>query len=307
MVVDINLTPTASHIQIERAQKAVDGTSELGKPLPARTWGTATECVAGAILVHGLGAHSGWFEALGRRLRIRRIYSIAYDQVGFGKRKDEEFTSYNQWLDDLETAFAYARNTIGDKPLYIMGNSMGAVISVRALSDRRVDPTGLVMFSPGFDGHPEVFTMPFRIKALWQALTAPESEVILPYSPELVTRDLGVRNWILNDPERRFTVPARMLLELLKITNDLGKRSKQIICPVVMFSAGIEKIVNPRASEKLFGGLTCVKDQHVYKEAWHDLMFDPVIDEMSDHLAAWISQTSKTNSKKVKANFRNSV
>jgi len=64
-----------------------------------------TECVAGAILVHGLGAHSGWFEALGRRLRIRRIYSIAYDQVGFGKRKDEDFISYNQWLEDLETAF----------------------------------------------------------------------------------------------------------------------------------------------------------------------------------------------------------
>jgi alpha-beta hydrolase superfamily lysophospholipase len=163
------------------------------------------------------------------------------------------------------------------------------------------------MFSPGFDGHPEIFTLPFRVKALWQAMTAPESEVILPYSPELVTRDLGVRNWILNDPERRFTVPARMLLELLKITNDLSKRSKQIICPVVMFSAGIEKIVNPRASEKLFAGLTCVKDQHVYKEAWHDLMFDPVIDEMSDHLAAWISQTSKTKSKKVKADFRNSV
>jgi alpha-beta hydrolase superfamily lysophospholipase len=308
MVVDINLTPTASHIQIARTLgSAESGSPELAKPLPARTWGTATECAAGAILVHGLGAHSGWFEALGRRLRIRRIYSIAYDQVGFGKRKEESFTSYTQWLEDLETAYNYARETIGDKPLFIMGNSMGAVVSVRALSDHRVEPAGLVMFSPGFDGHPDIFTLPFRIKALWQAFTDPESEVILPYSPELVTRDLNVRNWILNDPERRFTVPARMLLELLKVTNDLGKRSRQINCPVLMLNAGIEKIVNPRTSEKLFNGLTCDKEKYLYAEAWHDLMFDPIIDEMCDQLTKWIAQTSKVSTKKFQANFRNSV
>ncbi len=308
MVVDINLTPTASHIEIARAQtNTAAGSPELAKALPARTWGTATECAAGAILVHGLGAHSGWFEALGRRLRIRRIYSIAYDQVGFGRRKEETFNSYTQWLDDLETAYAYARSTIGDKPLYIMGNSMGAVVSVRAISDQRVEPTGLVMFSPGFDGHPEAFTLPFRVKALWQAFTNPDSEVVLPYSPELVTRDLNVRKWILNDPERRFTVPARMLLELLKITNDINKRSRQITCPVLMLNAGNEKIVNPRASEKLFSQLTCVKEKHIYQDAWHDLMFDPIIDEMSDQLARWIAQTSKSNGKRVKADFRNSV
>jgi acylglycerol lipase len=306
MVVDINLTPTASHILIDRTEHAASGNSALAKPLPARTWGTPTECVAAAVLVHGLGAHSGWFEALGRRLRIRRIYSIAYDQVGFGKRKDEEFYSYNQWLTDLEIAFNYARNTVGDKPLYIMGNSMGAVVSARALSDHLIDPSGLVMFSPGFDGHPDVFTLPFRVKALWQAFREPESDVILPYAPELVTRDLAVRKWILNDPERRFTVPAKMLLELLKVTNDINKRAKQIVCPVMMFNAGMERIVNPRASEKFFNNLRSAKERQVYQEAWHDLMFDPIIDDMSDHLVKWISQTSKS-AKKVKADFRNSV
>lgn len=304
MVVDINLTPTASHIQIDRTEVAGDGSFQAAKPLPARTWGTPGDCVAGALLVHGIGAHSGWFEALGRRLRIRRIYSIAYDQVGFGRRRDESFYSYNQWLDDLETAFKHARKTIGDKPLFIMGNSMGAVVSLRALADHRVDPTGFAMFSPGFDGHPDAFTLPFRIKALWLALTEPETEVALPYAPELVTRDMSCRNWILNDPERRFTVPARMLLELLKITSDLTKRAKNINCPVLMFNSGVEKIVNPHASAKLFAKLKCAKEQHLYKDAWHDLMFDPVIDEMSDQLAAWVAQTSKISPKKVQIDFR---
>jgi len=71
--------------------------------------------MAGALLVHGLGAHSGWFEALDGALKVRRIYTVAYDQVGFGRRRQQVFTSYNQWLDDINTAFDFVRATIGEK------------------------------------------------------------------------------------------------------------------------------------------------------------------------------------------------
>ncbi|HEY9677587.1 MAG TPA: alpha/beta fold hydrolase [Drouetiella sp.] len=307
MVVDINLTPTASHIQIPRTGSTASDDSELAKPLPARTWGTPQDCMAGAVLVHGLGAHSGWFEALGRRLRIRRIYSVSYDQVGFGKRKEENFHSYHQWLNDLKLAYDFARETIGDKPIYIMGNSMGAVVSTRALGDHIVKPHGFVMFSPGFDGHPDIFTLPFRVRSLWHALTAPDTDIVLPYAPELVTRDVNVRNWILSDPERRFTVPARMLLELLKITTGLDGRARKINCPVLMLTAGMERIVNPAASERVFNALSCTKEKFLYKDAWHDLMFDPVIDELSDQVTKWVVQTSKNSGYKIGSDTRSTT
>ena len=63
MTTDINLTPTASLIQIAKSDE-----SGSCPPITGRTWGTASECRAAALLIHGLGAHSAWFEALGRRL-----------------------------------------------------------------------------------------------------------------------------------------------------------------------------------------------------------------------------------------------
>jgi alpha-beta hydrolase superfamily lysophospholipase len=288
MVVDINLTPTASHVDIVRTWKAAEtGAEELDKSLPARTWGTSSECLAGALLVHGLGAHSGWFEGFGRRLKIRRIYT-----VGFGRRRQQLFTSYDQWLDDLNTAFDFVRATIGEKPLYIMGNSMGAAVALRAVSNGDISPTGLVLLSPGFDGHPSAFTMPFKVRALWQALTTPDVEIELPYTTDLVTRDLSVRQWIKNDPERRFSVPARMLLELLKLSSDLASRSRKVQCPVFMLNAGMDKIVNTSVSDKLFNGLLCPKKRKTFPDAWHDLMFDPVIDEMTNEIVSWIKETN---------------
>src|SRR3990167_7701064 len=81
---EINLTPTGTLFEIGPANE----------PITGRTWGTCSECRALGLLVHGLGAHSGWFEAMGRRLKVRRIYAMAYDQIGFGKRQDQPFFSY---------------------------------------------------------------------------------------------------------------------------------------------------------------------------------------------------------------------
>jgi alpha-beta hydrolase superfamily lysophospholipase len=294
MVVDINLTPTASLVDIVRTWKAADsGAGELARSLPGRTWGTSSECVAGALLVHGLGAHSGWFEGFGRRLKIRRIYTVAYDQVGFGRRRQQVFTSYDQWLDDINTAFDFVRATIGEKPLYVMGNSMGAAVALRAVSNGDISPKGLVLMSPGLDGHPSSFTLPFRVRALWQAFSAPDTEINLPYTVDLVTRDQSVRQWIKNDAERRFSIPARMLLELLKLTSDLASRSRVIKCPVFMVNAGVDKIVSNTSANKLFNGLTCPKQSKTFPEAWHDLMFDPVIDELTSEVVSWIKETNK--------------
>src|SRR5580692_6317226 len=152
MDAEINLTPTASLLDIEPLAQS-KGEEADHQPISARTWGLASDCTAGVLLVHGLGAHSGWFEAFGRRLKVNRFFVLAYDQLGFGKRHHEKFLSYEQWLDDLAAVFDYQRSLIGDKPLYICANSMGAAITLKAVSSQLVDPTGIALFSPALEAN----------------------------------------------------------------------------------------------------------------------------------------------------------
>lgn len=289
MTTEINLTPTASLTEIARSDDPVSGAARA--PITARTWGTNSECRAGVLMVHGLGGHSGWFEAMGRRMKVRRIFALAHDHAGFGKRRKETFLSFNQWLDDTQIAYDYVREKVGDKPIYVMGNSMGALVALKLAS--RIKPDGMVLFSPGFDGHPQTFDWLYRIRAVWTAMVAPETELPLPYTSELISRESNVRKWLDSDVEHRTKLPAKMLFELLMLSQDVQNRVKSAPCPVLMLTAGHEKIVNNKVNEAVFERLHAPsKQKHLYPEAWHDLMFDPVLDDVIERVSGWITETS---------------
>ncbi len=296
MTQDIKLTPTCSFVDIvPRSQPLTQGENHLIK---ARTWGSSADCRAAVLLVHGLGAHSGWFEALARRLKVKRIFALAYDQVGFGKRSDQVLMMKQQWLDDIKEAYDHLRNTVGDKPIFIMGNSMGALLALKASGKLAQSvseaPAGLVLFSPGFDGHPETFRFSYRAKAIYKALFDPDAELALPYTFDDITREETVRNWLANDPDQRTVLPARMLLELLKLSQEVKTSVKKVNCPVLMLTAGQEKIVDNQVNEQVFERLSAPKKtSHRFEAAWHDLMFDPLLDEVVEMVSTWMIEVAK--------------
>lgn len=289
MTLELDLNPTASLIEIPNPSG--DGLEQT-RMIPARTWGNAQDCIAGALLVHGLGAHSGWFEACGRQLKERRIFALSYDQVGFGKRRQEKFLGPEQWYGDLVTSFGYLQNVLGKKPIYVMGNSMGAAVALKVIGDSRVQPRGFIMFSPGFDGHPQTFTLGYRLGAITQALLHPNDEITLPYTVAMVTGTQSIRTYISCDPDRRFEPTGRMLLGVLKLSIAL-KRIAAVSCPIFLFSAGIDRIVDVKLGLKTYQRLKAPsKQQSHFPEAWHDLMFDPALEEVCKEIADWIASTA---------------
>lgn len=298
MAVDINLTPTGSLVEIVPQSGQSSQGHGNNQIITGRTWGTASECRSAALLVHGLGAHSGWFEALGRRLRVKQYFSLAYDQIGFGPRRHQDFFMKQQWLDDIKEAYQYLQDTVGDKPIFIMGNSMGALVAIKALAE--LNPAGLVMFSPGFDGHPETFRLTYRLRAIYKAFFDPDSELALPYGPNEITREPQIRQWIAADPDGRFNLSARMLLELLKLTSEVKTSMRKVPCPVMMFTSGQERIVNNQVNDLLFERIVAPrKDKHRFDEAFHDLMFDPVLDSLVDMLSTWMNEVARDKQKQL--------
>ena len=95
-------------------------------------------------MIHGLGAHSGWFEALASRLTSKDIFVLSFDLTGFGKQKDTPFHSYKQWLVNTQTAFIYIQSIMADKPVFLLGNSMGALVALQAVISQLVKPSGLI-------------------------------------------------------------------------------------------------------------------------------------------------------------------
>lgn len=277
MIDQLELTASCSIVEFPLANEI----------LKVRSWQSSTPGTRGvALLVHGLGAHSAWFEAAARQLAARGFLVYAYDQRGFGSRRDLNLNSYKEWIDDLALVVAYIDQLHPGKALYLMGNSMGALVVMAASSLVKVD--GIVIFSPGFDGHPETFTLAYKVKSIISALFSPKTNVELPYNTEVVSRDRGVRDWIDKDKDKRLSVPGAMLFQLLQLSNKVVAGLKRVQVPVLMITAGKERVVNNPLNEKLFARLEAPAKKHVrMHEAFHDLMFDPLVDEVADEIVGW--------------------
>lgn len=279
MTADINLTPTCSYFQI--------GSGDM--TLPARSWGAPSDCKAAALLVHGLGAHSGWFEAFARQLKVRRIYAVSFDLAGFGKRRDEKVTDASVWVDEVIFAYDHLRRQVGNKPIYLIGNSVGALLAIAACEFIR--PDGLILLSPGFQGFADTFTKAYQIGAIIKAYIVPDMEIALPYTPDMVSRDPSSVKFMDDDLMKRFRVPGKMLLELLHLSNRTVrwlKRLETFPSPVLMITAGQDQIVDNTVSETIFKRINAsYKQLHCFEYAWHDLMFDPVVDEVADWVIRW--------------------
>src|SRR5262249_55246280 len=113
----------------------------------------------------------------------------------------------------------------------------------------------------------------------------------LPYDQNLVTRDEPTRTWIAKDPEGRFRLPGKYLLELLKLSNATKNKAKSLKTPVFMLTAGHDKIVSSTVNQNFYNSLTSpTKQSRHFKEAWHDLMFDPQVDEVAEAVVHWMSE-----------------
>lgn len=282
----IDLEPSSREICIEVSD------DRFGNPrvIPAKTWGEAHSASGAFLLVHGLGAHSGWFQAFGERLAKRGLFALAYDQAGFGQRRKEPFTSKGQWSDDLRAAYAYLNQVAQGKPAYLLGNSMGGVVAFACLD--KVNPDGLVMCSPGFAGHRATFSLNYKLRAIFAAFARPDEDVMLPYTVYDITSRDEVREYLRDDPQRRSGISGKMASELLLLTLSTNFRAKHAACPVLLATAGRDKLVDNAVSERLFRRLKARSKHHIhYADAWHDLMFDPVLDSLVADICQWLEDT----------------
>ena len=160
--------PTTPRLEADRIV-AADGTA-----LPLRVWrppATAEEPPKAVILaLHGFNMYSGYFDAPAGWLAERGFLVYAYDQRGFGAHDHAGLWAGNEQLvADLQTAARLIARRHPDRPLYLLGDSMGGAVVTLAMT--RPDPppaAGAILVAPAVWARD---TMPFYQRwALWLAL-----------------------------------------------------------------------------------------------------------------------------------------
>ncbi|MES1991946.1 MAG: lysophospholipase [Pseudomonadota bacterium] len=124
-----------------------------GARLPLRIW-PAKDPHAIIIGLHGMNDYSNAFDMPGQWFANRGVTTLAYDQRGFGEAPGRGlWAGPARMADDLNTVIALARKKYPGLPVYVMGESMGGAVAMRAFTTPnppKVD--GLILAAPAVWG-----------------------------------------------------------------------------------------------------------------------------------------------------------
>lgn len=140
-----------------------------GGSLPLRAWLPAGEPKAVILALHGFNDYSLAFEEPARAWTASGLAVYAYDQRGFGATAYRGlWPGEERLVDDLRTAAALLTDRYPDKPLYILGESMGGAVVMSAAASGAPPPAhGLILVAPAVWGRQA--QGPVQSGALWLA------------------------------------------------------------------------------------------------------------------------------------------
>jgi alpha-beta hydrolase superfamily lysophospholipase len=128
-----------------------------GVDLYLRDWPLAPSAkrLGSALIIHGLGEHSGRYAHVAAALNKIGISARSYDHRGFGQSGGPQavLPHADVLLDDAKQIYEALAHEALDAcdaaPPFLIGHSMGGAIAARAATGGWIKPRGLVLSSPG--------------------------------------------------------------------------------------------------------------------------------------------------------------
>jgi len=118
--------------------------------LPYRLW-VPQQPRAAVLLLHGACDYSGAFDAICPEFARRNFAALAFDQRGFWQTATRgRWAGGKRMARDIRAAVKFLRLRLPERPIFVVGESMGGALAVRAGAHHCLDEaSGLVLVAPG--------------------------------------------------------------------------------------------------------------------------------------------------------------
>ncbi|HWH12209.1 MAG TPA: lysophospholipase [Solirubrobacteraceae bacterium] len=246
---------------------------------------------AGVVIAHGAGEHSGRYAAVAGRLVDAGYAVYALDHQGHGRSGGPRglIRRMDLALVDLHQLVAGATQKQGGRPPFLLGHSMGGTIATSYALRWPENLAGLILSSPLLS-LPQV-KPPLRVVVGLLTRVAPRLG-LSQVDPSLVSRDPEQVEAYEGDPlVLHGKLPARTVGELVRTTRGFAKQAGELGLPLLIMSAGADRIVAPAGAEMLYAGAgSDDKTLNVYPDLYHEIFneTEPDRTRVIDEMIAWL-------------------
>lgn len=248
------------------------------------------------LCIHGLGLYSGSYANFGKRLARLGISVYAIDVRGFGswmRKGGKDQVDFDGCLNDVKTTLLAIRTANPKLPIFLLGESMGGAIALRATSLYPDLINGLISAVPSGDRFKQKKT---DLKVAFQYLKGANKQFDVGSSiVDQATANPKLRKDWADNPLDRMDLSPKELMQFQAFMNDNHDCAKKITSvPVLMVQGNNDKLVKPEGTWDLFNEIEseqksflAVPSEHLIYEEQQDKerIYDHRIDQMT---AAWI-------------------
>jgi acylglycerol lipase len=266
-----------------------------GAMLFTRRWIPDPPLRGAVCLVHGFGEHAGRYEPVGARLAAAGYAVNAFDLRGHGRsagrRGDTRFAAT---MGDLDAMLGEARAAAGpDLPVFLYGHSLGGLIVLHYLLDRRPAISGAVVSAPVL--HTAVAEQRLKV---WLSMTLgrvlPWLSIPAGLDDSGLTRDADVLAAYRADPLVHHKASLGFARDVLLAADRVLAGAASIGVPLYLVHGKKDPVNYVTGSEAV---AACLGDRCtlvVHDEALHEPHHDPDAPAILDAVVAWLDARAAT-------------
>ncbi len=245
---------------------------------------------ARVLIVHGLGEHAGRYAELAAELNAWGHAVRAYDQRGHGQSGGARGAAPqpHTLLHDLAEVLDHTRTSEPDRPVVLLGHSLGGAVAARFVSLGLRPVNGLVLSSPALDPGMSGFQ---RWLLAWLPKVAPQLRVGNGLKLRYLSRNPAVAPAYRRDP----LVHNRIGVALARFLAEDGEATLAAapgwVVPTLLLYAGADRLVNPDGSRRFAAAappkvVTTAAFEAMYHEVFHEPERAQVLARLRDWLNA---------------------
>lgn len=279
----INLGPAFSKTQISPETKdrsalqsdtLVSGADP--HPAPCINWiNPINRARVSLLCIHGLGLNADAYTNFGKHMSRLGIATYAIDVRGFGswlKSQGHDELDFKGSLLDIRQALQSIRAANPGIPLFLLGESMGGAIALRACSMYPELVDGLISSVPAGDRFQQKSV---DLKVAIHFAEGPNKQFdIGKQIVDQATQSNALREAWESDPLNRMDLSAKDLMQFQSFMNDNSDAAKKIDrTPVLMVQGTLDRLVKPEGTWDLFERLATKQKTFVALPSEH-LVFE---------------------------------
>jgi acylglycerol lipase len=247
------------------------------------------------MIVHGLGEHSGRYLNVVNHFVPMGFAVYGMDHPGHGKSDGTRkyVDRFEDFIDNVISYFCRIQGWQGDKPIFLVGHSMGGLIGAVYLLDHQAGLKGAILSGPSVKVPGNVSPVTVFIGKALDALMPKLG--LLKTAPEGVSRDPAVVQAYIDDPlvhkgKTTVRLAAEMLKAMQRVSSDAGK----IKLPILILQGGADWLVDPSGAKMLYDLVSSAdKEIKLYDGLYHEVYNEPEHPKVLQDVEQWIAARMK--------------